>query len=674
VIEVLSDQKAALLTDLKFKFTDIGNDIRDRVDQLAVYIGSTESLSTYVSTLLGWHNPMEIISVYEELSIRIESLLETSFDACASGPITFISFKKCTGETTVGELIEEQVAPDEFIERCKPKVSPPSGDEEQQVLNLLAASCGDSDNDLSEMSQLDGVSETQSLDHSPTSSLCSGVSVTASVILEDSFRLRSESLTEGPVTRSDAEEGPSDFTRQDPIRRTISFPLNNAPNERQTRSHSVTDAKAAIPNGASSSKRSTKQRSRSGESSDRKKGSLHGEANSKKKTKKIPRPKSVIESWLNHNIPGLNQNDKSRPPINHDHNMRGESSEDIPVPIRPATPVHSIDLANPNLKIELLWEKVGVSKLANKKGSNGKRPKSGSSVSVSTNFGIPELRQPNDVCILPNADLIVADSVDRNLQILSTDKKMWSKVRDRRQPFVTAIPVAWGNIEPNCVIPTPHFKMHLLEESLGISDHQPVVITDNKDKCIKIIDTRNKGTCVSAWGKSWFMPMFKQPSGLTLTEDRKWVISDIGKNMVTVHDTDGRSILQFGSRGKGCYGFEQPRYVLVDDHGRIMVSDSGNGGIKVFDKNGQFLLKIGHQDNANLTCPMGMSLDGSGNIAVADKQKDSVWLFSYDGRPIRELLTPSDVENPTGLALSDLGYLAVTQTNSPAVKLYSLQT
>ncbi len=210
----------------------------------------------------------------------------------------------------------------------------------------------------------------------------------------------------------------------------------------------------------------------------------------------------------------------------------------------------------------------------------------------------------------------------------------------------------------------------LRRQSMGC-DGELVVCTDSKDKCVKLIDIKSKGACVAAWGKSWFMPMFKHPSGLAVTDQGKWVISDVGKHCVSIHDPEGRIVSQFGSRGKGAYGFEQPKYVAVDHHGRILVSDSGNGGIKVYDKNGQFLFKISSKEVSDLNNPAGLCVDPQGNILCADRQRHCVHMFSSDGRFIRQLLNHKHgLRYPVGVAIGDHGQLAVTQLDPPAVKVF----
>ena len=59
---------------------------------------------------------------------------------------------------------------------------------------------------------------------------------------------------------------------------------------------------------------------------------------------------------------------------------------------------------------------------------------------------------------------------------------------------------------------------------------------------------------------------------------------------------------------------------------------------------------------------------------IADKQKHCVMVFSNDGRYIRQLeMGDHPVRNPTGLAVSSTGFVAVTQTDTPAVKMYTVQ-
>ncbi len=149
------------------------------------------------------------------------------------------------------------------------------------------------------------------------------------------------------------------------------------------------------------------------------------------------------------------------------------------------------------------------------------------------------------------------------------------------------------------------------------------------------------------------------------------MISDIGKHCVSIHNPEGQLLSQFGSKGKGAYGFEQPKYVCVDHHGRILVSDSGNGGVKVYDSKGQFLFKISSKEVSDLNTPAGICIDPKGNILVTDRQRHCVHMFSSDGRFIRQLLTHKNgLRYPVGVAVGAFGQLAVTQLDPPAVRFF----
>ena len=694
IVDKLNEQSRDIISDIELRYEKLAADFITRIDKVAFHVASIDSLHSFVTQLLSNNNTMEILTVYEELSERIQSVLEgTDIDAMTKDLVPFLTFKPDSGEC-IGEINEEYLTLTKYIKRCQPPLEaaayPLTNGLNGEAASRATSSSLTSDGSPSEAdelavaSMLDLAIEEGSGDSRPNSLYSTDTaSTTASNILDESHYVRNSILPPTPESTmysngySDDDLTYASFTRQDPIRRTVSFPINNAESvpslSRESRLRNSTHdiANNSLPNGHAPMNGdidSNSMPARSNSESSKNRKSLKDSF--KSSSKGNSRPLSVMEP-LSGVLPGYEDSQRMK-----------RSTSETPESSDSLGTVKIFDLASPDLKLCLLWEKEGVPRnfTNNKKTfpSNSSKRKASINNDKNMSLGIPEVRHPTDCVFLSNNDLVVADSADRNLQIMNSDLKMWSRVKDRRQPFVTVRPVAWGQIEPTCVIQAP---LSLTTHGSPTSNEPldpttAIIVTDYKDKSIKTIDTRNKGSCMSTWGKGGFFSssIFKNPSGVALTSNNQWVISDVAKNRVTIHDIEGRVVNQFGSRGKGGYGFEQPRYVLVDKHGRILVSDSGNGGVKVFDKDGQFLLKIGHKDKSNLTCPMGICEDMCGNFLIADKQRNVMLVFSSDGRYIKMLdIGDQALKNPSGIAISSTGFIAITQTDVPAVKMYTVQ-
>ncbi len=653
----MKEARKDISDELKSKYMTLTQDLNECVDSIAFHMASIESLSSFMEKLLHANNPLEIITVYDDLTARVNSILETTTDSYAPTCFRLIVYKAEEGDCHLGMLVEEETNISEYLARNQAN----SDTEESEVDNVE-----DIMDELSSMvdSERQAVSAQEESEVAEEAS--QGTSTSSSPVEPST-----EEILEGAVGGETTQDIPSPSSTSSSKASTHSAPGVSAVEHKIEKDPDAKDKRKSLP---VTHEVYTMAAKAMGDSKIIEEGSGDSKVSDSPSKEHImrapwikaghPRTVSVDESILN-------GNDKDS---YADGNMRPSTTpRSISSPVDPEKPIPPSSLDIGTSKPTLIWEKTGSSKLTSVKKSSKRARSSSSSAAASANAQSPELRYPTDVCFSLNGDVIVADNMERNLQLLSADSVMWSKVKDRRQPLVTSRAVAWTQIEPVCVVIAPPLIGELA--SISSQDHNLVVITDSKDRCVKLIDLHSKGSCVATWGKSWFMPMFKQPSGLAITNEGKWIVTDVGRHSVSIHSPEGHCLNQFGSRGKGTMGFEHPKYVAVDHHGRILVSDSGNGGIKLYDSNGQFLFKIGAtKESANLTCPMGVCVDPTGHILVADKHRHCVNLFSPDGQFIKQVLTARDnLKYPSAVSINGTGQLAVTQLDPPAVKLYQLQ-
>ena len=64
-------------------------------------------------------------------------------------------------------------------------------------------------------------------------------------------------------------------------------------------------------------------------------------------------------------------------------------------------------------------------------------------------------------------------------------------------------------------------------------------------------------------------------------------------------------------------GFGKPHGIAVY-HGRVFVSDTQMRSVAVFDIPGQRFFRIGDDDLGKLLMPLGLDVDGKGNVYVVD--------------------------------------------------------
>jgi DNA-binding beta-propeller fold protein YncE len=101
-------------------------------------------------------------------------------------------------------------------------------------------------------------------------------------------------------------------------------------------------------------------------------------------------------------------------------------------------------------------------------------------------------------------------------------------------------------------------------------------------------------------------------------------------------------------------GLAKPYGVAVY-HGRIYVSDTALQAVTVFDIPGQRYFKIGEEDAGRLVMPIGLDVDGKGNLYVVDASAKVVQVFDKDGAHLRTIGGPKFFSRPSGIAVDDAG-------------------
>lgn len=101
-------------------------------------------------------------------------------------------------------------------------------------------------------------------------------------------------------------------------------------------------------------------------------------------------------------------------------------------------------------------------------------------------------------------------------------------------------------------------------------------------------------------------------------------------------------------------GMTKPHGLAVY-HGRLYVSDTFAHKVLVFDIPGQNFYKIGEDEAGMLGRPMGLDLDGKGQLYVVDSLFKVVKVYDWDGKFLRTLGDQSMFSRPTGIAVDAAG-------------------
>ena len=123
------------------------------------------------------------------------------------------------------------------------------------------------------------------------------------------------------------------------------------------------------------------------------------------------------------------------------------------------------------------------------------------------------------------------------------------------------------------------------------------------------------------------------PRGVVVNQKGEVVITEVGKNIVSVFSADGKRLQSFGSRGSGQGQFISPWGITTDGDGNIFVADNDNHRIQKFTASGQFLSAVGGKGNRHLQFngPQGMTYNASNNMLyVADFWNNRVQVLNSD--------------------------------------------
>ena len=92
-------------------------------------------------------------------------------------------------------------------------------------------------------------------------------------------------------------------------------------------------------------------------------------------------------------------------------------------------------------------------------------------------------------------------------------------------------------------------------------------------------------------------------------------------------------LAQWGSQGSGNSQFDSPVGVAVDGNGNVYVAEYYNHRIQKFDAGGAYVGQWGSNGSGNgqFGYPIGVAVDGSGNVYVADSGNNRIQKFAGDG-------------------------------------------
>lgn len=142
-------------------------------------------------------------------------------------------------------------------------------------------------------------------------------------------------------------------------------------------------------------------------------------------------------------------------------------------------------------------------------------------------------------------------------------------------------------------------------------------------------------------------------------------------------DSPPSYITKWGSKGSGTGQFNNPLGMVVDNSGNLYVADLGNRRIQKFDSSGKYLLAWGGNGNGDgqFADPTALAIDSQGNIYVTDRVLHRIQKFTGSGTFISKWGAygsgNGQLSHPWGIAIDSSDNVYVTEAWNNRVQKFT---
>ncbi len=129
-------------------------------------------------------------------------------------------------------------------------------------------------------------------------------------------------------------------------------------------------------------------------------------------------------------------------------------------------------------------------------------------------------------------------------------------------------------------------------------------------------------------------------------------------------------VTKWGSTGSGHGQFNVPLGVAVDASGHVFVADAHNDRIQKFRSDGTFVTQWGSNGSGDgqFSFPVGVAVDGSGNVYVADTNNERIQKFTNTGTFLTKWGSGPE---PGGVAVDASGNVFVAESNGSRIDKFT---
>jgi hypothetical protein len=182
---------------------------------------------------------------------------------------------------------------------------------------------------------------------------------------------------------------------------------------------------------------------------------------------------------------------------------------------------------------------------------------------------------------------------------------------------------------------------------IAVDSSGNVYVADWVDNNIKKYSST--GALITQWGSFGAFyngggnGQFQDPDAIAVDSSGNVYVTDWGNSRIQKFSSAGVYITQWGLGGSGNGQFNGPAGIAVDSSGNVYVADSGNQRIQKFSSTGTYITQWGSSGygNGQFNFPtpigvIGLAIDGSGNVYVADAGNSRIQVFTGTGTYITQ--------------------------------------
>lgn len=201
-------------------------------------------------------------------------------------------------------------------------------------------------------------------------------------------------------------------------------------------------------------------------------------------------------------------------------------------------------------------------------------------------------------------------------------------------------------------------------------------VTDSGNNRVQVFNM--SGSYLSQFGSGGTgNGQLSDPAGVAVDSSGNIWVEDFWNNRFEKFSSSGSYVSQFPT-AVAFNGNNYMQEIAIDHSGNIWALDNRNNRVVEFNSSGSYLSQLGcasgscssGSGNGNLSMPLGITIDSSGNVWVSDSENSRIEEFSNSGTYLGQI-TSSNLDTPAALAIDKSGNFWVDDLNDHMLDKFS---